>query len=324
MIKQIIVKYFSQLLVILTVAGLSLFAYKAWRDHNEKRKYTELIGTKEKYEQLTKYTAKLESQYKSEQELYQKAKEDWENVKKTKDERIKLLSDATYLLRKRVQKQDGPDYYFETAKGTRGFLVNELNLLGNSSPPVGFIMITNDGKTYKRNYRFEILVKSLQTIDENNGKVRVYSKAFFVLKEPTLSEKRRKDLKKWEDVQYELPIIGGVAYIDPTMPDVVEKIWLWAPHLNAGFSLGVQNGSFFTRPALSFSIAGFGKTKNDLSWKILHFGFDSDTDFKYPGINFTPFSYRFLPSILTNTYIGPGIGITQQGMNYQLNINLSL
>jgi len=322
-IKKILTKYIGQLLIIVTVAGFALWGYAAWRDANEERKFAHLIGTKTKYEQLTKYTAKLESSYKDQKDLHARAKLDWSEVSKSKDERIKLLSDATYLIGKHVQKQNGPDYYFETKRRTRNFLLNELRIAGKDSPPIGFILIKHNGKTYKRNYKFEIVVKNLQTVDEKTGHIKVYSKAYLVAKEAGLAKKRRKDLKNWKDVPYELPIIGGVALIDPTMPNATKHFMFWAPHINGGFALGADINGAFLRPSIDFSIAGWGRSRNDLDFKILHIGLDIDTEFKKPGLHIAPFSYRPLENILTNTYVGPAIGWTEDGINYQLNVNLT-
>lgn len=321
-LKNIIERYVGQVLIIATISGALLFAYSLWRDSQEERKYAHLIGTQQKYEQLTKYTAKLESDYKSQEELHKKAQQEWAEVSRTKDERIKLLSDATYLIGKHVEKQNGPDYYFETKKRTKNYLLNEIRLQGKDSPAIGYIMIKHDGRTYKRNYKFEVQVKSLQTVDENTGKVRVVSKAFLIQKESSPLEKRTKDYDNWHNKPYPLDIVGGVAYIDPTQAPDRKKLLLWAPRINGGISLGTGVGGLFARPTLSFSTSGYGKSRNDLDWKFLHFGIDTDTSLNKPGVHFLPFSYRFWPALLTNTYIGPGVGFTEDGMNYQLNLNL--
>ena len=324
-IKTILEKYISQILLILTVVGLSYFGYRMWKDNQDiERKYTNLIGLNEKYEQLNKYTAKLESSYKDQKELYEKSQKEWTEVVQSKDERIKLLSDATYLIGKHVEKQDGPDYYFQTPKATQNYVLNELRLEGSDSPAIGYVLIKSDGKVYKRNYKFEILVKNLQTVDESTGKIKVYSKAFLIQKETSPLAKRVDGYKDWKDTQYELPIVDGVAFIDPTMPDIEKHFVLWAPHVNFGLNLGADSEGLFVRPALNFSVMGYGKTKNDLDWKFIHLGIDSDTKFDKFGAHVMPFSYRPFSSVITNTYIGPSLGVTKDGLNYSLNINLSL
>ncbi len=322
-LKQIFIKYIGQILILVSVVGIIMFAYSAWRDANEERRFAELIGTKTKYEQLTKYTAKLESNYQSQTALHDKAKKQWGEVSRKKNERIKVLSDATYLIGRHVEKQHGPDYYFETKRGTRNYLINEIRLQGKGSPAIGYILIKNDGRTYKRNYKFEINVQSLQTVDEKTGRIKVYSKAFLVAKEVSPLKKRVKGYDDWYNRPYPLEITGGVAYIDPTTPNTRSKFFLWAPHINGGSSVSVGRGEVSIRPSIDLSIAGYGKSKNDLDWKILHLGLDIDTNMKRPGVHIVPFSYRFWPSLLTNSYIGPGVGWAEDGMNYQLNLNLT-
>lgn len=322
-LKEIFVKYVSQLLILVTLAAVVVFFYSKYRDAKEQRRFTALIGTQEKYKQLTKYTARLENRYQKEEELLVKSKKEWDQALKDKDDRIKLLSDVTYLIGKHANKQNGPDYYFSTPKHTRNFVLDEFRVAGKDSPPLGYILIKNDGTTYKRNYRFEILVKTMQTVDENNGKIKVYSKAFLVNKEGGLAVKRDKKLKNWQDLRYPLPIVGGVSYIDPTEKEYDEHLFWWAPHINGGISVGADGSGLFFKPTVDFSVSGYGKTKNDLDWKFAHFGLDSDAKFKDIGIHVLPFSYRFFPKFLTNTYIGPGIGFDRAGMDYQLNINTS-
>lgn len=323
MIKDIMSKYFSQMLILITIVGLVLFGYSLWRNFQKERKYNELIGTKNKYEQLTKYTAKLESDYRTQKDLADEAKKRFAEVIREKNERIKLLSDATYLIGQHVEKQDGPDYYFQTPKATRNYVLNELRIQGQNSPSIGYVLIKNDGRTYKRNYKFEIEVQSLQTIDEKTGKIKVYSKAFLIQKEVSPLAKRVSGYDGWHNKPYPLEIIGGTALIDPTQPDVKNKFMWWAPRINGGTNLGIGSSGAFIRSTIDVSFSGYGKSRNDMKWKLLHIGLNSDTEFKKPGLHFIPASYRFYPSLLTNTYLGPGIGVTRDGTNYFLNVNIS-
>ena len=322
MLKQILTKYIGQVLILVTIIGVVLFTYSKWRDANEERKYANLIGTQEKYEQLNKYTAKLESDYKSQKDLIKKASKDFAEYKRSSNERIKLLSDATYLIGKHVQKQNGPDYLYTTPKGTRNYLLNEIRIAGADSPAIGYILIKNDGRTYKRNYAFEIQVSSLQTIDEDTGRVKVISKAFLIPKENSLLAKRISGYKDWKDIKYPLEITGGVAYIDPTMSNTRSKFQWWAPHINGGISMGSFGNGDNLRPTLDVSLSGYGKTKNDLDWKLLHLGTNFNAKAKDVGLYIVPFSYRPFNKFITNTYIGPAISWDKDGKTFNLNVNL--
>lgn len=324
MIKKILAKYLSQVLLVATIVGLGYFAYTLWRDsRNQERQFQELIGTKEKYEQLTKYTAKLESDYKVQKDLAAQADAKWKEVVRQKDEKIQMLSDATYLIGRYVNKTDGPDYYFETKGRTRNYIYNEVRLEGPDSPPIGFVMIKNDGRTYKGNYGFEIRVETMTVRDETTGQYRVFSKAFLVSKENGLADKRRPDFKKWAGIPYPLTIVGGTALIDPTLPSTNPKRFLlWAPHLNGGLNLGADVNGPFLRPGLNFSFSGYGRSRNDLDWKFLQLGIGTDTSMKNPDLHFIPFTYRPMPSFFTNTYVGPGVQWSKDGVGYFINTSV--
>lgn len=324
--KALLQKYISQLLLILTIVGLGFFAYRKAQDSKQAdRLHQELVGTKEKYEQLNAHTAKLESDYKTQKDLAVTTAKRFSEVAQAKDEQIKMLSDATYLLSKHVGKQTGPDYFFETPKKTQNYAYNEVRLAGPDSPPIGFVMIKSDGATYKGNYSFEIRVETLQTVDEATGKIKVYSKAYLVAKENGLAQKRRPDFKTWAGVDFPLDIVGGTALIDPTVArtDLKHVMW-WAPRINGGLNVGFNRNGSFIRPALDFSVAGYGRSRNDLDWKFLQMGIGLNGKFKDPDLHAMPFTYRPFPSILTNTYFGPGVGWSSvDSLEYFLNTSVS-
>ena len=317
MIKDILKKYIGQMLILVTIVGLILFAYSKYRDSKEDRKFSELIGTQTKYEQLTKYTAKLKSDYQSQKNLLNKAKEEFAEVVLKKNERIKVLSDATYLIGKHVEKQDGPDYYFSTKKGTRNYLLNEIRLQGKGSPAIGYIMIKKDGRTYKRNYAYEINVKSLHTVDEKSGHIKVVTKAFLVKKETSPLKKRVDNYDSWFNKPYPLDIVGGTALIDPTVSNLRSSFHWYAPHINGGINFSGDD----YRASVDVSISGYGKSINDLKYKLFHLGVNFGPT-KDMGYHFMPFSYRLFDKYITNTYIGPGVAKTRNGTEYYINLNL--
>lgn len=299
------------------------FGKSLFQSEDYERLHQELIGTKEAYAQISDSLAKLKVEYTAQKELSAKAKKEFSAVIKEKNERIKLLSDATYLMGRHVTRADGPDYYFETKGKTKNYVFNEIRIAGPDSPPVGFVMIKHDGRTYKGNYEFQIVVKNLQTVDEKTGRIKVYSKAFLIVQEAGLAKKRRPDFKNWEGVQYPLPIVDGVAYVDPTTPKQNPRFLWWAPRINGGFNWGTEAGGLFVKPELNVSFSGYGNSRNDLSWKFFHIGLGADTEFKTPDIHFIPATFRLFPKILTNTYLGPGIGWSTQGVNFFINTSLS-
>jgi hypothetical protein len=282
-----------------------------------KRLHTELIGQTEKYQQLSDHAAKLEVKYSDAKALEERLNKDFAAEKGALEGRIKILSNATFVIRESARKAGKSDlvYQGETVK----YVVNEIRF--NDGPPVGYVLIFDDGRVVSKIYNNVIDVKTAVARDEDSGKYSIVSKADFILKSPSINQNGE---KVWTNVPYPLRINGGTATVDPTEKNpLFPRLRLWAPHLNGGMSAGAGIGGAFVRPTVDASLAGFGRTDNDLDWKFVHLGFDIDTELTDPGFHVIPFSYRFWPTMLTNSYVGPGLGWTKTGMNLQLNLNLT-
>ena len=77
----------------------------------------------------------------------------------------------------------------------------------------------------------------------------------------------------------------------------------WTPHLDIA-ALGTTSG---VGASLGISVAGYGKTENDLSWRFVRLSLDI---FDKPAIGFTPFVYNVggpMP-LISNLYLGPHVG----------------
>lgn len=318
--KKLKVLFFVFLAGLMFYFGSQAAQYILGLESENGRLHTELIGQKEKYKQINEHVAQLESQYVEQKSLREAAEKRFSEVIKQKNERIKLLSDATYLIGRHVQKQNGPDYYFETPKRTRNYVLNELRIEGAESPAIGYILIKNDGRTYKRNYKFEVSVETLQTVDEETGRIRVFSKAFLIQKEKSPLVKRIDGYKDWENVKYPLKITGGTTLVDPAVKNQLKpRMHWWAPHLNANANFSDQ----YPVAGLGVSLAGYGVTKNDLSYRFLQFGAQYGAE---RGLQptFTPVLWRPLPNLLSNTFIGPGAAFYRDGIGYFLGIQVGL
>lgn len=310
----------TAVIIVAFILGSKLGSYVLDLEAKNERLYTELIGQRESYRQISENLAQLETKYTKQQELAKAAEQRFRGLIRDKDERIKVLSDATYLIGRHVSKQDGPDYYFETKKRTRNYVLNELRIQGSDSPAIGYILIKNDGRTYKRNYKFEIQVENLQTVDEESGRIRVYSKAYLVQKEKSPLVKRVEGYKDWEDVKYPLKITGGTALIDPTIKNqLAPKFHWWAPNLNANI-----NFSGTVEPGLGASLMGYGVSKNDLKYKLLDLGLKYDPVEESFAPTLIPISWRPFDSVLSNTYIGAGVGYENPGLSYFLTLQIGL
>ncbi len=282
-----------------------------------KRLHTELVGQREKYEQLSEHAAKLEVQYVDEKKLREKLEKDFASEKDALQGRIKLLSNATFLIRERARQSGTSDL---TYQGDRlKYVVNEVRF--NDGPPVGYVLIFDDGRVVSKIYNHAIDVKTAVARDESTGRYDVVSKADFILKSPSINLNGE---KVWFNKPYPLKITGGTAVVDPTERNLLApRIQWWAPHLNGGVSFVAGASGAEIRPSVDFSLAGYGPTKNDLDWKFVHLGLDVTSSLDDAGFHVAPFSYRFWPNFLTNTYLGPAVGWTRVGPNLQLNLNLT-
>lgn len=282
------------------------------------RLHTELVGEKEKYKQLSEHAASLEIQYVDQETLKKQLNDKFAAEKDALEGRIKVLSNATFLIREAARKTGQSDVVYQGDK--LKYVLNEVRF-ANGGPPVGYVLIFDDGRVVSKLYNHEIQINTAISRNEDSGKYDIVSKADYVLKSPSINMNGE---KVWTNTPYPLDITAGNAIVDPTEPSQLSPyLQLWAPHLNGGISASAGIGGFGMRPSLDVSLAGYGVTKNDLDWKFIHLGIDSDTQFSDLGVHLTPFSYRFWPSVLSNTYIGPGVGVTKSGVNGYLNLNLT-
>lgn len=281
------------------------------------RLYSELVGQQQKYKQLSDHAAQLEIDYADQAKLKSDLQAKFADEKNTLTDRIKILSNATFLIREQARKEGRSDI---TYQGTDlKYVVNEIRF--KDGPPLGYVLIFDDGRVVSRVYNHEIQVNTAVARNEDSGQYTIVSKADYVLKSPSINSNGE---KVWTNKPYALKIVGGTAEIDPTEKNpLTPHFILWAPHLNGGLAIGAGASGGFVRPGIDFSVAGFGATRNDLDWKFLQIGFDIDTALQDPGMHVAPFSYRFWPQILTNTYVGPAMGWSKTGPSLQLDLSLT-
>ena len=265
----------------------------------------------QKYEQLSKNSAKLEIKYQKQDKLLKKLETEWKTEKSKLKGRIKILSDATYLIREKARKENRSDLIYD-GKTTK-YVMNELRF--NNGPPIGYVLIFSDGKVVSKIYNHEINVKNIVLRDMKSGKYNIASKANFILKSGSL----KKDGKNWYGKPHPLTITGGKAIIDP-VEDVkikTKRLMTWPPKING-------NVNFYgnkVKPGVGVSLMGYGISNRDLDWKFLNTGTDYDKEDGL-SINFTPVLYRPFKDSLSNTYIGPGVSINKNETRYFIGISI--
>ena len=295
---------------LLVVGGLGYSFYK-----DKTAAESKLIGLTEEYKQLDQFTAELQVDYLKKRELLKVARNNWEKeLAKNKElsAQLKAVADATFSVKSFELTQDKPDLVTDKELIQEVQFVDELGKLG---PVVGYVRIENStGRTTSKVVDHDIQVEALVT-EGKDGQIEVLSKAFYIQREKTLDGSIGKP--DWVDKPYPLSITGGHIFINPDKPsgsEVFRPRFMTSPHINGGLFVGAsQLNGLETGAHADLSIFGYGKTKNDLDFKLIGVGANFNRD--YVDINLVPVSYRIgnhIP-IVEDMYISPGIGFGTGG-----------
>lgn len=299
------------ILVILIVAGSQGLKYINELKAERTRLFTELVGQKQAYEQLSAKAAKLEVDYQNQVDLRAAAEKRFANEKAALEEHIKVLADATFLIKEKAREENNSDVVFNGPNSQ--FVLNEVKF--NDGPAVGYVLIFKDGRVVSKMYNHEIKINTVVSKDETSGRYSVISKADYILKSPSLNPNG----KSWTNQPYALNIVGGTALIDPTEPLIYKKYFQWwNPKLNLNANID-PNGIY---PGAGVSLMGYGRTKDDLDFKFGQLGFEIADKSLYP--TFTPILWRPFDSFIDNTYVGPGVSLSPTGIRYFLGIQVGL
>lgn len=160
-------------------------------------------------------------------------------------------------------------------------------------------------------YPLDYYSQIVQT-EQQDGQYNTYTKVWFENNDRSMSK------------GYEVPIdIVESKYKQEEKTE--EEMFWWAPHISLGLD-GMFSSSFdgAVGGSLNISTSGYGKTKNDLTWKFFEFGVGMNNQDELYG-KFSPFSYnigRNLP-LVENTFVGPYVGITDES-DYVLGLGLTI
>lgn len=314
--------------LLLIVAGLGY----SWHQQNIelKKAKTDLIGQKNAYQQVSDKLAKLGTEYVSAKELAERAEEKWKRelaTNKQLRDHLRGLVTATFSVTQ--PPQVGPPDVL--VPGPDGYLYHEIAYVqssGKQGPPLGYVRVQNEtGVVASKVFNHEIVVDSAISVEDKSGKISVFSKGFYVLREPTLADSDPSSGKtSWVDVYYPLAITGGTLVftpaappLPPTLPNRFQK----ALHLNVGVFGGVNAAGFDWGAHVDVTFAGYGRSRNDLDYKILGVGANANRG--YVDLNAVPVQWRmsFLP-LVSDVWIGPGVGFGNRGTNYFLTIGGTL
>lgn len=321
----------SVLILIVTGMGYSMFK----QQEALKKIKSDLIGQQQAYEQLSQNYAKLGTDYVNQKQLAEEAKKNWQKElanNKQLREQLRGVATAQFSI-KSLPVTGEPDIL---VPGPDGYLFHEVrypqNENGGWGPPVGYVKIANGtGQVTSKQYDHDIVIDSAITVDQESGKVNVYTKGFYVMRELSINaetpENPDGEYFNWQDVRYPLPITGGKLTYTPGDPPITDRLprrLQWTPHLN----VGAFGGATMTGPAwgghVDVTFGGYGRTKNDLDYKFLGVGVNANND--YLDLNVVPAYWRFsnvLP-LVSNVYVGAGAGFGSRGTNYFVTLGATL
>lgn len=299
---------FTLVIKLISLGLVILFISKHLPGNND-RLNQDLIGKEQQLKLITEYAADLKIQYVKQSDLQLKLNKEWAAEKKYLTGRVKVLSNATFLIREKARDEKRSDITY-TGTGTK-FIVNEIRM-GQDGPPIGYILIFDDGRVVSKVYDHEIDIKTAMSRDESSGKYDVLSKADYILKSPTLGLG-----EDWYNKPYALKIEGGTAVVDPTEANQSKHFYFWAPRLNGGVNVA-RDG---LAPTLGVSTMGYGYSKRDLDLKLLQIGTQYSKD-RGTGLTFTPVLFRPFSDALPNTYAGPGIAVDKLGIDYFMGVSV--
>lgn len=303
--------FYAVLVIIVAIFAVKGLKYIDGLKTDKDRLFTELVGQKEAYQQLSAKAAKLEIDYKAQGDLRAEAEKRFANEKSALQSQIKVLADATFLIKEKARESGNSDVVFNGENSQ--YVLNEIRF--NDGPAVGYVLIFKDGRMVSKMYNHQIKVNTVVSKDETSGRYSVITKADYILKSPSLNS----GAKNWLNQPYALDIVGGTALIDPTEPIIYQKHFQWwNPKLNLNANLEPKA----IHPGLGVSIMGYGRTRSDLDFKFLQLGLEADE--QSLAATLTPVMWRPFDSFISNTYIGPGASYGKSGLGYFLGIQVGL
>ena len=290
---QLLVKNFTNIVIGMLLLFGAAFFYK-WYNSEKLGDvlYKELLGKDEAFKKLSSSSALLAVQFRDQQALQDKAKAEWAKERDALKGKILLLGNTTYTTGGNTSNQGGSDLTTDT------FKFNELSF--DDGYPLGNIKLMNDGSVVKSVYKHRLDVKLIVT-KLDDGKLQIGSKSSLIL----LSKHSK------EGMVHDMAIESGSVLVDPTERQTSRMYW-YNPKFNLGANLSLTGIS----PAGVVTLASYGPTKNDSTFKFLGIGAQAN-DF---GLVIIPAMYRPF-SMFSNTYVTVGANVNLQA---QVNMFLGL
>lgn len=309
--------YIALVLVIVLWFGTSFLVGKSCDPDN----HGDLIGQKEEFKKLNDYVGQLEIKYETQKKLHEELEKAWSKERDQLHDKIKVISQSSFQGDNKTRITDGVDL-----KGKK-YIFHEIHLNNGKElgPPIGYVMIYNDGHVVSKIYKHEIRVDNAVSVDSKTGRYKILTKANLVLLQAGLANRRERKKKNWEYAEYPLNIVNGTAYVDPTEKDVKKRFRLLDPHVDMGLSFSIKEDlNHHIVPNVGVSLSSYGKSKKDNSLRFIRVGAGLTKKNKFH-LNFSPIQYNLGEKLkfISNTYIYPSIGYSDNQLDLGLGLSVS-
>lgn len=254
-------------LIVGILGGLGLGYYLFTPKDKTDNKFEELLGTEDEQRQLENKVLQLKTEYLREVALLQEVQERFTKLQIKVNERAELLASINSDIKGQV---------------VTGRVVR---LNGEDSPEVCQITDKDELELFSFSIKSDFAVLK----DSETGRERAVSSTYYLLDPKVKSE--------WAGKPYKLDTTEGVFKTDPTVVLTEKTKWLIVPE-SVYFGLNTNQDLTLTTP-----LAGLGRDKGDLDWRVLGLGVTYNKVDKLRGL-INIFSVRLLPKTFSNSFYG--------------------
>lgn len=267
------------------------------------------IKRSQEYLQITDELAQSKIEVISQKEITNKLKNHWDSEKSILLNQISQLSSTSFSLKNSTNISKSVDLQI-FKDGKRKYLFHELHFSDGDKlgPPIGYVMIYDDGHVVSKIYKHHIDVNQAQSLNRKTGKYVILNKADFVLEQSGLANRRDSSKYDWTNKPYPLNVLNSEVVISNDTPKFKffdPKISLSASVSNLGFGLG---GSFSMSSYARFRFFRVGVEKNINNSNNYDF-FLAPFEYNISRIFNNTFVYPLI-NINENSNVGGGIGLS--------------
>jgi len=243
----------------------------------------------------------------------------------TNDSDIKMKGniDATYLIHSYARKTNSPDFVYKKDGDVR-YLFHEIHLneKGKDGPALGYVMIYPDGRVVSGVYKHEIQTRT--EIVYEKEEVVTKNKAYLVMKQSGLANRKGSDRVNWKNVPYELELISVEESFNVEVVKRRKIVFDFCPEIGVNGIMVFKDQEFDVIPSLGFSVISY-KDGEKIKYRFLKFAVGVRDLSAGANISFSPVLYNLGNKIsyINNTYLAPVLGYDKRGFDFGLSLSLT-